>query len=94
MDKEYDFSKGKRGPIIDPTGKTRITIMLDDDVIAYFRDEAEAQGTGYQTMINATLRDAIKNIDKRNKDNQPLTLAGLRKVLREELDQRLLGAAP
>jgi len=94
MDKEYDFSKGKRGPIIDPTGKTRITIMLDDDVIAYFRDEAEAQGTGYQTMINATLRDAIKNIDKRGKDNQPLTLAALRKVLREELDQRLLGAAP
>lgn len=94
MDKEYDFSKGKRGAIIDPTGKTRITIMLDDHVIAYFRDEAEAQGTGYQTMINATLRDAIKNIDKRSKDNQPLTLAGLRKVLREELDQRLLGAAP
>lgn len=94
MDKEYDFSKGRRGPVIDPTGKTRITIMLDDDVIAYFRDKAEAQGTGYQTMINAALRDAIKDAGQRNKDNQPLTVAGLRKVLREELDQRLLGAAP
>ena len=92
MDKEYDFSKGKRGPVIDPTGKTRITIMLDDDVIAYFRDKAEAQGTGYQTMINAALRDAIDNPDKRNKDNQPLTVAGLRKVLREELERfRLRG---
>jgi hypothetical protein len=94
MDKEYDFSKGRRGPVIDPTGKTRITIMLDDDVIAYFRDKAEAQGTGYQTMINAALRDAIKGAGKRTKDNQPLTVAGLRKVLREELDLRRLGAAP
>jgi hypothetical protein len=68
--------------------------MLDDDVIAFFRNRAEAQGTGYQTMINAALRDAIKSADKRNKDNQPLTVAGFRKVLREELDQRLLGAAP
>ena len=93
MNKEYDFSKGKRGPVIDPTGKTRITIMLDDDVIAYFRDKAEAQGTGYQTMINAALRDAVKGHDKRNKDNQPLTVGGLRRVLREELDRRLPGAA-
>jgi hypothetical protein len=94
MDKEYDFSKGKRGPVIDPTGKTRITIMLDDDVLAFFRNRAEAQGTGYQTMINATLRDTMKNVDKRSKDNQPLTVAGLRKVLREELSHRVLNAAP
>jgi uncharacterized protein (DUF4415 family) len=89
MDKEYDFSKGKRGAVIDPAGKTRITIMLDDDVIAFFRDKAEAQGAGYQTMINAALRDAMKITDKRHKENQILTVAGLRKVLREELDQRL-----
>jgi len=31
MNKEYDFSKGKRGAVIASTGKTRITIMLDED---------------------------------------------------------------
>lgn len=32
---EYDFSKAKRGPVISvPKEKTRITIRLDEDVIA------------------------------------------------------------
>lgn len=34
MDGEYDFSQGKRGAIDPvPTGKTRITIRLDDEVL-------------------------------------------------------------
>ena len=56
MRKEYDFSKGKRGAVIASPDKTRITIMLDDNVIKFFRAKAEAQGVGYQTMINAALR--------------------------------------
>lgn len=41
-------------------GKTRITIRLDDDVLDWFRDQAEAAGGGnYQTMINAALREYI-----------------------------------
>ncbi|OFA03059.1 hypothetical protein DUGA2_33660 [Duganella sp. HH101] len=82
MRKEYDFSKGKRGAVIAATGKTRITIMLDDDVIQHFRNQAEAQGTGYQTMINTALRAAMNTPTDRNK---PLTAASLRKVIREEL---------
>lgn len=46
MRKEYDFSKVKKGAVIASPGKTRITIMLDDDVIEYFRSIAEKQGTG------------------------------------------------
>jgi uncharacterized protein (DUF4415 family) len=57
--KEYDFSNGKRGAVIPSPGKTRITIMLDDDVIEFFRAKAEAQGSGYQTMINSALRDVL-----------------------------------
>jgi hypothetical protein len=30
MKAEYDFSKAKRGAVIPPTGKTRITIFLDE----------------------------------------------------------------
>jgi len=33
MNKPYDFSKGKRGAVIEvPRGKSRITIRLDGDV--------------------------------------------------------------
>jgi uncharacterized protein (DUF4415 family) len=80
MRDEYDFSKGRRGAVIASPGKTRITIMLDDDVIEAFRARAETAGTGYQTLINSVLREAISG----GKD-KPLTVATLRRVLREEL---------
>lgn len=85
MRKNYDFSKGKRGAVIPSPGKTRITIMLDDDILEFFRAEAEATGAGYQTKINAALRTAIEDAQRRSKDDEPLTVAKLRKVLREEL---------
>lgn len=85
MRKEYDFSKAKRGALIPSSGKTRITIMLDDDVIEFFRAKAEAQGTGYQTMINAALRAQLDESRRTQPDDKPLTAATLRKILREEL---------
>ena len=82
MRNEYDFSKGKRGAVIASPGKTRITIMLDDDVIEAFRARADSEGYGYQTLINAALREAVLG----EKDKQkPITVATLRRVLREEL---------
>jgi uncharacterized protein (DUF4415 family) len=84
MRKEYDFSSASRGAVLPSAGKTRITIMLDDDVIEHFRARAEEQGAGYQTLINAVLRAAIT--DKKIKPgDQPVTAAVLRKILREEL---------
>jgi len=85
MRKEYDFSQGKRGAVLPSPSKTRITIMLDDDVIEYFRARAEAEGVGYQTMINSALRAAFEQPKSKKKDDEPLTVAKLRKVLREEL---------
>lgn len=79
MRKEYNFSKGKRGAVIPSPGKTRITIMLDNEVIEAFRKRAEAQGTGYQTAINEALRVAIGS------DDAPLTVQMLRQILRQEL---------
>lgn len=87
MRKDYDFSKAKRGAVISSSGKTRITIMLDDDLIEYFRVQAEAQGTGYQTMINATLKAAVESAKGKAAEDKPLTVAALRRVLREELHQ-------
>ena len=82
MRDEYDFSKGKRGAVIASPGKTRITIMLDDDIIEAFRGRAEDAGAGYQTLINAALREALAAAGDKEK---PLTVAVLRRVLREEL---------
>lgn len=83
MKKEYDFRRGTRGAVVPvPSGKTRITIRLDDDVLAWFRDQVHAAGGGnYQTLINLALRDFIA--DKR----EPLEKT-LRRVLREELAHR------
>jgi uncharacterized protein (DUF4415 family) len=85
MRKQYDFSKGKRGAVIPSQGKTRITIMLDDDVIEHFREVAESLGTGYQTMINSVLRAAVADANGKKSVDKPLTASLLRKILREEL---------
>jgi uncharacterized protein (DUF4415 family) len=39
--------------------KTRITIYLDDEVLEQFRSLSERCGTGYQTLINAALRNRL-----------------------------------
>ena len=81
MRNEYDFSQAKRGPAIESPGKTRITIMLDNDIIESFRQQAEARGIGYQTAINEALRATL------NDDNAPLTAGKFREILRQELHQ-------
>jgi len=82
MRTEYDFSKGKRGALIPPKGKTRITIYIDDLVLDEFRSRAERAGTGYQTMIN----DALKAFLEKNE--KPVTAAVLRQIIREELPEK------
>ncbi len=85
MRDEYDFTKGKRGAVIASPGKTRITIMLDDDIIEHFRTVAENLGVGYQTLINAALRQPAEGAKTRRKADRPLTEETLRRVIREEL---------
>jgi uncharacterized protein (DUF4415 family) len=79
MKDEYDFSNGARGAVIEPLSKTRITIFLDDDILAAFRERATQTGKGYQTLINETLRASL------SPESAPLTAEILRKILHEEL---------
>jgi uncharacterized protein (DUF4415 family) len=79
MLKEYDFSKGERGPVLPQKGKTRITIFIDTDILEWFRNEAEREGRGYQTEINQALRNYIKQ-DKRS--IQEIVREAVRKELR------------
>ncbi len=39
--------------------KSRITIYLDADIVEHFKTQAENCKTGYQTLINQTLRETI-----------------------------------
>ncbi len=82
METEYDFSQGERGaiePIV--AGKTRITIRLDDEILAWFREQVHAAGGGnYQSLINEALSQHIQQ------QREPLEIT-LRRVLREELER-------
>lgn len=77
---EYDFREGKRGPVIEaPPGKTRITIRLDEDILEWFREQADAAGgASYQTLINQALREYIAE------RTEPLE-EKIRRVVREEV---------
>jgi uncharacterized protein (DUF4415 family) len=78
MKKEYDFSQGERGAVEPtPSGKTRITIRIDNDILDWFRNKVNEQGGGnYQTLMNQSLRELM--------EREGLE-ATLRRVLREEL---------
>jgi len=86
MRREYDFSKGKRGPVIAPDpSKVRITIRLDEDVIDWFREQVNAAGGGnYQSLINKALREYIEHRTEALEKT-------LRRIIREELKKK--GAA-
>jgi uncharacterized protein (DUF4415 family) len=77
---EFDFRHGKRGPVIQPPpGKTRITIRFDDDVLEWFRAQADAAGgANYQTLINQALREYIAERTEPLEDK-------IRRVVREEV---------
>jgi uncharacterized protein (DUF4415 family) len=68
MKKEYDFSRARRARFKDLPPeeararhtKIRITILLDQDVLQYFKARAAQPGAEpYQTQINRALRDSM-----------------------------------
>jgi uncharacterized protein (DUF4415 family) len=84
MKDHYDFSKGKRGAVLpEPpleTGKAKITIRLDEDILQRFFEMADASGgkAGYQTLINSALREYLEGKAPKIED-------ALRRIVREEL---------
>jgi uncharacterized protein (DUF4415 family) len=81
-----DFTGARRGAVAKPeTGKTKISIRLDNEVLEHFRRLVDKAGGGnYQTLINDAL---LEHIHRRS------TLDVVRAVVREELaPYRVLGA--
>ena len=64
MRKEYDFSRAKRAKDVphlaklqaEAVGKTRITMRVDNAVLAAFKARAEVSGGSYQNMMNEALK--------------------------------------
>jgi uncharacterized protein (DUF4415 family) len=82
MKREYNMTGATRASEVEHlnqlrSGKTRITIMLDNDMLEAFRARAEEQGMGYQTFINLALREYLSR--------RPVDEETLWRVLREEL---------
>ncbi len=63
MKAEYDFSQARRGAVAIEPGKTRVTIRLDNDVLDWYKKQAQEHGGNYQTAINAALREQMSAQD-------------------------------
>lgn len=60
MRDEYDFSNARKNPYAAQLKKS-VTIRLDEDSIAYFKDMSEETGIPYQSLINLYLRDCASS---------------------------------
>ena len=61
MREEYDIKSlnPRKNPYSNRV-KKQITINLDGDVIAYFKNQSETSGIPYQTLINLYLSDCVE----------------------------------
>ena len=84
MRREYDFSGAKRAKDVphlarlqaEMTGKSRITMRVDNAVLAAFKARAESSGGNYQTMMNEALKQYAEG----------WSMAGVvRQAIREEM---------
>ncbi len=62
MKAKYDFSNAKRGPIVPPRpGTTLIRFHIDDEILAWFREQVHQAGGGdFTELMNDVLREYIR----------------------------------
>ncbi len=80
MKEQIDFSNARRGPVtpLEPN-KTILTLPIDNEVLAWFREEVNRAGGGdYLKLMNNALHEHIRQ------RTEPLE-AILRRVVREEM---------
>ena len=63
MREEYDFSNSVKNPYAKKV-KKQISIKIENDTIAYFKDLALKVGIPYQNLMNSYLTDcAVKHVE-------------------------------
>jgi len=60
MRDHYDFSESVKSPYAKKL-KKQVTIRLDEDTVAYFKNLAEQKDLPYQSLINLYLRDCAQS---------------------------------
>ena len=65
MKKEYDFSDAVKNPYTKEI-KKQVTIKIAPYIIDYFKEESDATGIPYQTLINLYLADCVKERKRLN----------------------------
>ncbi len=63
MKDEYDFSRGERGRFYTPDAEFVIPIYLEEDVIGYLSERAEAKGVEVEQLVNDMLRRDIALVE-------------------------------
>ncbi len=58
-----DLKNARRGMFYRPV-KQQITLRLDADVVAWFKEHAGENGRGYQTDINRALREHVVRTER------------------------------
>ena len=66
--------------------KKPITIVLDPDILEHFETQAESSRTGYQILINQTLRESIQGSEKTDPLEKLLNDKRALKRLKAELE--------
>lgn len=60
MRDHYDFTDSVKNPYAKKL-KKQVTIRLDEDTVAYFKNLAEKKDLPYQSLINLYLRDCAQS---------------------------------
>lgn len=63
MRKEYDFKNSKKNPYAKKL-KQQVTILLDKEAVAYFKELAVETGVAYQVLINLYLKECAQTKKK------------------------------
>lgn len=63
MRKEYDIKSlnPRQNPYTTKALKKPVTINLDENIVSYFKEEANNVGVPYQILINMYLKDCMTN---------------------------------
>jgi hypothetical protein len=63
MKREYDFSKAERGRLYRPGAKLNMPIYLDEEVLGYLTERAQAKGVEVGELVNDILKKDIALIE-------------------------------
>jgi hypothetical protein len=59
MKEKYDFSNAERGKFFRPDAKFNLPIYLEEDVLEFFSQQAEAKGIDLSVFLNDLLKKDI-----------------------------------